>query len=311
MFRLPTDEGEVTLTQGRVYLLPSGRGVAVIATGLVMLLVGMNYGVSLAYLAAFLIAGYMVCALIAAFRNMVNLRITLTKCEDAHAGEAAVFHFDLFTERDRYFIVLASAEAVVMVDRLRLGSTPVRLAVPTRTRGVKTLGRVRLQSIAPTGLIRAFSYVHFAAQAAVYPALLRPTPALPQASATPQRQAATDTSGLIAQTSVGSGDAIDGLREFRAGDSLARVAWNAVARGHAWRTKLVAADVPHTRVLTWAHTAQFGDINTRLSALATWVVEAHRRGESFGLRLPGLDVPTARGAEHRRRCLVALAKAQL
>jgi uncharacterized protein (DUF58 family) len=265
----------------------------------------------LAYLAAFLIAGYLVCALIAAFRNMVNLRVAFTQCENAHAGESVSFQFALHTQRDRYFITLANTDAVIMVDRLRLGATPVRLSVPTHKRGLKRLGRVTIQSIAPTGLIRAFAYVHFSATAMVYPALLRPTPAFPHANASSANKPNAESSQMTASVQLGHGDVLDGVREYRAGDSFARVAWNAVARGHGWRTKLVAAELPHTRVLEWWHTQSAGDVDARLSTLATWVVESHRRGEAYCLVLPGLEVPTAQGQEQRTRCLIALANANV
>ncbi len=311
-FRLPTDDGTVQLSQSRVYLLPSGRGLAVAVTGLVMLLVGVNYGTSLAYLAAFLIAGYLVCALIAAFRNLVNLRIVYTGAEDAHAGESVKFKFALETERDRYFVTLASAEDVVMVDRARLGATPASLSVMTTERGTKTLGRVMVQSIAPTGLIRAFSYIHFPTIAHVYPSLLRPAPMLPPDSAVAHAQHGEKPAASQVTTRAAAGDALDGLREYHAGDSLARVAWASLARGQAWRSKLLATEAPTTRTLRWAQTAHLGgDINARLSALATWIAESHRRGEAYGLSIPGLEIPSAQHAEHRIACLRALARAAL
>ncbi len=50
-----------------------------------------------------------------------------------------------------------------------------------------------------------------------------------------------------------------------------------------------------------------GDLEARVSVLARWVVDAHARGETFGLRLPGLEIPPQPGDAQRRRCLAALA----
>jgi uncharacterized protein (DUF58 family) len=311
-FRIPLDEGDVRLSQRRVYLLPSGRGIAVLATGLTMLLIGMNYGVSLAYLSAFLIAGYLVCALIAAFRNMVNIEVSFTNAEDAHAGDLATFHFALDSaQRDRYFVTLACAHDVIMLDRLRRGKTLARLRVPTTDRGEVAVGRVMIQSIAPTGLIRAFSYVHFDARALVYPALLHPAPPMPRGAPIGAQTAQVENRLATQSQTAISGDALDGVREYVTGDSLARVQWNAVARGHAWRSKLLATDLPNARILSWLQTAALGDVNQRLSALATWVHEAARRGEPFSLQLPQMEIPTAQSADHRVACLRALAKAQV
>ncbi len=309
-FRIPSDTGTVTLAQGRVYLLPSGRGIAVGATALVMLLVGVNYGVSLAYLAAFLIAGYLACALIAAFRNLVNLQVTFAASEDAHAGESVRFNLAIESDRERGFITFASTDAVTMIDRVRIGTNPVQLTVPVENRGQIKLGRVMVQSIAPTGLIRAFSYVHFPAHAWIYPALLRPAPPLPTANsiaANPRAEAAAIAASIVGA----SGDALDGVREYQPGDPLARVAWSAAARGQGWRSKRMSADSPRMLHLGWRQTSHFADPDTRLAALASWVAEAHRRGESYSLALPDGEIPAAQNSEHRTTCMRTLAMANV
>ena len=307
-FRSPIDQGEVVLTQRRVYLLPSGRGATVGATALIMLLVGMNYGVSLAYLAAFLMAGYLICALIAAYRNLVNLRITPTTIEDAHAGDAVRFQFAIDADRERDFITFATKETVVMLDTLYRGTNVLALHVPAAKRGQLKLGRVHIQSIAPTGLIRAFAYVHFPLQAFVYPAALRPAPAMPALALhhAPQ-DSKQDNAPARTQAISASGDVIDGLREYKQGDPLARVAWAATARGHTWRSKVMAVDSPRVLTLAWQHTAHLANVETRLSALTSWVLDAHHRGERYGLSLPSTEIPAAQSGTQKLECLRALA----
>jgi uncharacterized protein (DUF58 family) len=310
-FRVPIDREEAVLAQRRVYLLPSGRGYAVAITGVIMLLVGMNYGVSLAYLGAFLIAGYLICALIAAYRNMVNLRITPTTTEDAHAGDAVRFQFALESERERYFITFATPDAVVMLDTIHRGTNALTLHIPATKRGEKKLGRVRVQSIAPTGLIRAFAYVHFPTHAFVYPAALRPAPAIPMnAHNTAPQVSPQDHAPARTQAISSSGDSIDGLREYVQGDAPSRVAWTAAARGQAWRSKVMASDSPRVLTLAWQHTAHLPDIETRLSALTSWVLEAHHRGERYGLSLPSNEIPAAQNGTQRVQCLRALSSFQ-
>lgn len=307
-YRVPVDRDEVVLTQRRVYLLPSGRGYTVAATALIMLLVGMNYGVSLAYLAAFLMAGYLICALIAAYRNMVNLRITPTTTEDAHAGDAVRFQFAIEADRERYFITFATREAVVMLDTITRGTNVLALNIPALQRGILKLGRVHIQSIAPTGLIRAFSYVHFPSEAMVYPAALRPAPSVPAAALkTAAQDLKQDNAPARTQSISTSGDVIDGLREYQQGDALSRVAWTAAARGQAWRSKVMATDSPRVLSLAWQQTAHLVDVETRLSALTSWVLDAHHKGERYGLSLPSNEIPAAQNGSQKVECLRALA----
>ena len=54
-----TTADEVELVQRRIYLLPSARGLFVILTAVLLLLVGINYQLSLAFVVAFLLAGLM------------------------------------------------------------------------------------------------------------------------------------------------------------------------------------------------------------------------------------------------------------
>ena len=73
---------------------------------------------------------------------------------------------------------------------------------------------------------------------------------------------------------------------------------------------LIARDAqqPHRHEL-WldhAHTG-LGDLETRLSRLTAWVLQADRLGLDYGLRLPGKEIAMGHGAAQRRRCLEALA----
>jgi uncharacterized protein (DUF58 family) len=59
--------------------------------------------------------------------------------------------------------------------------------------------------------------------------------------------------------------------------------------------------------LQWGQT-QLGDPEARLSRLAAWVVAADAAGHSYGLRMPGTELPPAPGAAQRTAALQALAR---
>ena len=48
-------------------------------------------------------------------------------------------------------------------------------------------------------------------------------------------------------------------------------------------------------------------VESRLSRMSGWVLDAERRGALYGLRLPGAEFPPSRGEAHRSACLQALA----
>jgi uncharacterized protein (DUF58 family) len=55
-------------------------------------------------------------------------------------------------------------------------------------------------------------------------------------------------------------------------------------------------------------TAPGADLEARLSVLSRWIVDAHARGMTFGLHLPGEEIPPEPGEAQRRRCLAAIAR---
>ena len=50
------------------------------------------------------------------------------------------------------------------------------------------------------------------------------------------------------------------------------------------------------------------DTEQRLSQLCHCVLEADHNQQSYGLRLPGTEIPIASGSTHRHHCLEALAR---
>ena len=83
--------------------------------------------------------------------------------------------------------------------------------------------------------------------------------------------------------------------------------WLRAGGGGQLHPQLIAQQ-PHRHEL-WldhAHTG-LGDLETRLSRLTAWVLQADRLGLDYGLRLPGKEIAMGHGAAQRRRCLEALA----
>lgn len=163
--RLPTASDSVELVQQRIYLLPTGRGLFLIVTAVLLLLVGINYQLSLAYVVAFLLAGLMQAALLASYRNLSGLLVRSGRSPRTRPGETLSFPVTVASPgRERGGIRLtavlrgkridtgplhAAAEAVV--------PAPLALAIPAQdgVRGVVPLGRITVESRAPYGLVRA------------------------------------------------------------------------------------------------------------------------------------------------------------
>ena len=300
-FQLAPRDGErVVLAHSRIYILPSKRGWAMVATLAIMLLTSLNYALSLGFGMTFLLAGLMGAALLHAFRNLAGIEVRPLAASETFAGGRIAFTLSISGgERLREAIeVHAPGAAIAVADVPAGAAVTVRVERAAPTRGRLALGRVTLTSVQPLGLWRAWSYVHFPLAGIVYPG---PEPAAPPM---PRGAHGQDMSA----PGLGEESEFAGLRDYQPGDPPQRVAWKAVARGAGWYTKEFdgaggGGPVP----LDWAAMPRGLDVETRLSRLTAWVLAAERTARPFSLSIPGASLPVGQDREHRRTALTLLA----
>jgi uncharacterized protein (DUF58 family) len=296
----PSDHEPVVLRHSRIYILPTRRGWALLATVVTMLVASLNYSLTLGIGVAFLLAGLLASALLHTFRNLAGIEVTPLSASETFAGGHVVFTLALHGGAvPRNAVTLTAADARAIGDVAPGEALTLNLEALAPARGRQPLGRVTLSSNYPMGLWRGWAYVHFPLAGIVYPAVEIGAPPLP--------------SGPSGQDALATGrhseDAdLAGLREFQRGDPPQRVAWKAVARGAGWFTKEfdgVGGGGPVT--LAWnSLPASLGN-EARLSRLTAWVMAAERTARPFALSLPGTNLPGSQGREHRRGALSALA----
>lgn len=296
--RQPTTAEAVELRQDRIYLLPTGRGLFMIATAVLLLLVGINYQLSLAYVVAFLLAGLMQAALLASYRNLRGLQVQAGRSPQTRPGEMLSFPLTLRSpERDRSGLRLTARllDEPVTLGPMRAdadAATPAALSVALPAtagiRGIVPLGRVTIESRAPYGLVRAWSYVHFEWAGLIEPALERPAPPLPLTAGDDDGQRATRAPEVAHDP--------DSLREYVAGDSLKRVAWKQLAKSGRWYTRTGDSGARQEIELNW-NAATLSDSEARLARLAAWVNRADNEGAAYTLTLPNGHLEMADGAQ--------------
>lgn len=300
--RTPTSETEVELVQRRIYLLPSRRGLAVIVIAILLLLTGINYQLSLAFVVAFLLAGLMQVALLASYRNLSGLIIRPGRSPRCRVGEPLAFSVGLSSpDRSRLGIRLTS-----QFGKLAIATRPgavaanstlsVQLELSTPRRGIVRPGRIVVESRAPYGLVRAWSYVHFEWLGLVEPAAESPPPTLPLT--------AGGSAGGAANVHVAHDP--DSLREYVQGDSLRRVAWKQVAKSGEWYTRTGDAGLRQEIELTW-QAITLSDTEARLSRMAAWLARAHNENCAYSLVMPNGHLPLADGAQQYADAMMLLA----
>lgn len=299
LFRHAIPRGHtLSLERRRIYALPTRYGLLFAAMLLVMLLGSINYNNSLGFILTFLLASMGVISILHTYRNIARLQLRSGKTTPAFAGGKAHFTLHLYDPENqpRYALRLTAAGAASVTDIPAQNNAVLELGVTTQRRGRLALGKITLSTTYPLGLVRAWAYADLDMHAIVYP---HPGPNRPLDSL-----AAFDYSDRSG-TSMGSDDFM-GFRDYHSGDSPHHIHWKALARNLPLLTKRFTASESPELWLDWSLLPALDD-ETRLRILCRLVLEAQRGGQSYGLRLPGVEIKPGQGTVHQHRCLERLA----
>ncbi len=293
-----------TLTQGNIYIVPSRAGLAFGLMLLLLLVVAINYQLSLGFALTFLLAGSAAASMHMTHGSLRGLTLHIKPLVPAFDGEGAVlevvvtnpgasrlgvgFGLDLGTRP------LALVDCEIAAE----GQTSVHLSWLAPGRGLHALPLVRVESRYPFGLFRAWTIWRPAGRQWIYPRPENPVPPWPQAEASlgEDRSAARR----------GAGAEFDGVRAYRRGDTLRQVVWKKAARTGELISRETAGAVQRDLWLQWSQ-CQGLDTEARLSRLAAWLVAADAAGHHWGLSVPGTELPPDNGTTHRHAALQALA----
>jgi len=298
LFRPKIESGTVTLTQRRIFILPTRRGLALAFVLVLMLLGDINYNLSLGYVLTFLLAMMAVMSMLHAFRNLAHLEVRAGRADAVFCGETArfVLHFRNPSSLARYQLVLGDGGGnTVGFDAPARQDIEVAFPIPTTQRGWLQAGRLTLYTEFPLGLFHAWSYLHFDMRCLVYPK--------PVDEATLPLGDAPDGAG---KRSVAGDDDFAGLRVYAAGDALPRIAWKAYARERGLQVKQFAMQIGEELWLDFA-AAPEPDTEGKLAHMTRWVLDADAQGLRYGLKLPDGELPPGDGQPHRNECLRRLA----
>jgi len=292
-----TEPVPVQIDRRRVYILPTGFGLFLALMLLTMLVGGLNYNNNPALLLTFVVMAVAHNSLVHAHLTLSGIRLIALHAEPVHAGRAIRlrFAFDAAGQRRRPGLELRAGDAEAFFDLSPGERTEVVLPLPTTRRGWLPLGRVRLCTVRPFGLARAWSWLRPDTRLLVYPA--------PETNAVPLPDLGGD--GQATRTRS-HGEQPHQLRDYRQGDTLRQVAWKTSARMDRLLVREYESTARSEIELDWFSLGALAH-EARISRLTRWVLEAERQDRRFSLRLPGARLGPAAGPEHRHACLRALA----
>lgn len=289
----------LTLTQSRIYILPTRAGLWFLVTSLIILLLGVNYENNLVYGASFLLLSLFVLSILHTYSNLAGLSITALSARPCLVGEQAEFELLLRagSRRDYEAIQLSWVDqAPVSCDLIGDSERRVRLYAQAPARGWWRPGALLIETLYPLGLLRAWTWLETDLKALAWP---RPLPgdSLPAGSG-------SDGSGALLD-GRGSDDFL-GLEAYQRGMSPRHIAWKQLAAGQGLHAKQFGDHADRQLWLDWNLWPEL-DVESRLSRLCYWTLKLARQRLEYGLRLPGIEIRPGRGERHRHEVLRALA----
>ena len=287
----------IVIDRRRVYILPTGFGLFLAGMLGAMLLGGLNYNNNPALLLAFIMIAVAHNSLVQAHLTLSGLRLVALHAEPVHAGRPMTLRltFEASGNIAREGLELRAGEEEEFFQLAPGERGEVRLNLPTQRRGWLALDRLKLSTVRPFGLARAWSWLRPDTRLLVYPA--------PEAEAVPLPDPGGD--GASNRTRA-HGEQPHHLREYRTGDAQRQIAWKASARADRLMVREYEASAQREIELDWFSLGGLAH-EARIRRLTRWVLEAERLGGRWRLRLPGQAIGPGRGPEHRHACLRALA----
>lgn len=295
------DGERVVLGRRRIYILPTRSGLVFAGMCFLMLLASMNYSSSLGFALTFLLASLGFVAMHHCHAMLDGLELRAGRIEPVFAGQAARVTLRAGNPRRAPRLALQLADEAghlgTPLDLPAARDGVLELSLPTRRRGRLKPGRLRLFSTHPFGLFRAWTWLHLDLQGIVYPAPA-PRGAAPPPSGGEQGERRPEELGQ---------EDFRGLRGYHPGDSPRHIAWQAYARERGLQVKQFSGTRGSLQWLDWNSLPADWDAERRLAVLCRQVLDAHERGDAYGLLLPGRRLEPARGEHHKHACLEALA----
>ena len=296
--RIPRTQ-DITLNQRRVFIFLTSYGGFMSLLLLSLFIAGINYANNLLLGLCFFLGSLLVVTIHHTFANLSGLRITVVGTQPAFAGDVAGFTIRLSNPNNRRYYSLqldwdGAAEKITFLDCSREATLYLR----SQQRGLFHPPRLKISTIYPLGLLRAWTWLDLDLTAIIYPKQIA-------SDVLPAGDGDSDDAEYSQQRRHGIDD-FEGLRAFNAGDPLAHVSWKHLARGQGLLVKTYSEPVTGSNALDYQAFVGM-DKENRLSRLSWWVVKLTQQQQPFALKLPNQTIAVATGNHHQEVCLTALA----
>lgn len=288
-----------SLSNKNIFILPTKFGFAYVFSVLVLFLLGTNYQNNLIILMSYLFASLFFTTMMYSFFNMSRLQFVFNSRITAYAAQTIVIPLTVLTKKQRFDIHFAFENNTNKhVSVIEVGESSTEILFQALVRGINDPGRLKISSEYPFGLFICWTHLDFDCEVITYPAK-NTFNHIKQDSAQHHEE-------MNGNKVLEGGDDFGELREYKQGESNAKVAWKQLARGQGWLTKTTQQELGNT---IWLNLKQLptSAIETKLEMLCFLILYYHKHNIVFGLELDTVKIPPSMGNKHIQICLEALA----
>jgi len=291
---------EIELNHRRIFILPNKAGLSLAVVILLMLIASINYNNSLGFIFTFLLAAAAQTSTFYAYKNLSGLLISPTKSTPCFANDQLEINLHLIepNQRERWQITASHLGQQQTFNLLADSQTLLSLPIKVNQRGWYKPETITFSTSFPFGLFKAWSPLLFKHAILVYPQAI-------DSGLNYQLDSKDQINGGIISAASGTDD-FAGLKPYQTGQSYRHINWKAFAAEKGIYSNEFSAEQSADIYLDWLSCADL-DPESKISQLCYWVLSCEKKGLSYGLRLPGVELTPNNGNNHQALCLKQLA----
>lgn len=287
------------LSNKNIFILPTKFGVAYVFSVFILFLLGTNYQNNLILLMSYLFSSLFLTAMMYSFFNLSRLQFIFNGRITAYAKQTIIIPLTVITNTQRFDISFAFEKNTHKHEGvIEAGESSTKIPFQSLLRGINDPGRLKISSEYPFGLFICWTHLDFDCEVITYPAK--------NTFNSIKQSAAQHHEEINGNKIAEGGDDFGELREYKQGESNAKIAWKQLARGQGWLTKTTQQALGHT---IWLNLTQLPSaaLETKLEMLCFLMLDHHKHNIPFGLELNTIKIPPSMGNKHLKMCLEALA----
>lgn len=289
----------ITFKHNTIYVTPSKEGVGFLGIAALNFVLGINYQNNLILAVSYLMVMLLILSLLYAYANFNGLMLKVSQVHSDFASKKSSVTFEFKNDKTRYDIRLEhqSSKSFTRVKSL-VGDKFVNFKLPL-PRGVYKLGRYKIYTHYPFGLVTVWSYLISDQDFYVYPS--------PLETEVPSDSFILNNHGDEVINSESLAEDFNELKTYQKGMNIHRISW----RHFAKTNELLIKDYQSSNE-SCSYGFDFdklsGTVEERLSQLCFLVQQAEIEQQQYALKLPNKLIQLGSGQAHKIKCLEALSE---